>query len=535
MVEETKNPLFGAFRTPAPGTAPPTTALSGKPADEKKPDEPGKTPADSKAAQTTGTTARGNPTNEQKPVDPAKAPADSKATQATGTAAPAKPADEKKPDQPGKTSTDGKAAQTADITTPGKAADEKKPTEPSKIPADGKAAQTTATTVLDKSVDEKKPAEPGKPLADSKAAQPAATVALGKPADEKKTAEPSKISADSKAMQTTGTPISDGMKSTETDKVAEEDIPKNLKVPIAPESGKENVTTIKLSEIHPFEGHPYSVKDDKDMWDLVESVRRSGVIEPIMVIRDEKQGGYEMVSGHRRHRASQLVGLDSIPVLVRNIDRDSAIIAMVDANLKRENISPMEKARAYAMKLDALKRKAGRRSKSEILNEEPLKRADEQVAEEMGESRATVQRTARLTKLVPELQEMVDEKRLPVNTGADISYLKPDEQKKLADAIKREDKVPSGTQAVQLKEASKAGTLTPEKIERTVAPTKREEAPPLKVTFNEEELRSYFPDRGTTVGEVKRTVFEALDLRQKALEREKAKIEKEKKPSFLSR
>ncbi len=292
---------------------------------------------------------------------------------------------------------------------------------------------------------------------------------------------------------------------------------------------------MKLSEIHPFEGHPYSVRDDKDMWDLVESVKRSGVIEPIMVIQDEKRGGYEMVSGHRRHRASQLAGLDSIPVLVRSIDRDSAIIAMVDANLKRENISPMEKARAYAMKLDALKRKAGRPSKSDILNGVVPKRADEQVAEEMGESRATIQRTARLTKLVPELQDMVDEKKLPVNTGADISYLKPDEQKKLADSIRREDKVPSGTQAAKLKEESKAGTLTPEKIEKTVAPTKREESPQLKVTFNDEELRSYFPDKGTTVGEVKRTVFEALELRQKALAREKLKADKEKKPSFLTR
>jgi hypothetical protein len=161
---------------------------------------------------------------------------------------------------------------------------------------------------------------------------------------------------------------------------------------------------------------------------------------------------------------------------------------MLDANLKREIYFPYGKARAYAMKLDALKRKAGRPSKSDILNGEAPKRADQQVAEEMGESRATVQRTARLTKLVPELQQMVDEKKLPVNTGSDISYLKPDEQKKLADTIKREDKVPSGTQAAKLKEESKAGTLTPEKIERTVAPTKREENPQLKVTFNEERI-----------------------------------------------
>jgi ParB-like chromosome segregation protein Spo0J len=509
MAEEKKNPLIGAFRIAAPGTAPPPASLSGKPADEKKPAEPGKAPTDSKAAQTTGTATPGKPSDEKKPAEPGKAPADSKTAQTTGTTVPGKPADEKKPTELDKTPADSKAAQTTGTAVPGKPADEKKPSEPGKTSTDSKAAQATGTAAPGKPADEKKTVEPGKTPADSKAAQATSAAAPNKPTDEKKTAGP--------------------------DKANEEDIPKNLKVPIAPENGKESVTSVKLSEVHPFEGHPYSVKDDKDMWDLVESVRRSGVIEPIMVIRDEKRGGFEMVSGHRRHRASQLAGLDSIPVLVRDIDRDSAIIAMVDANLKRENISPMEKARAYAMKLDALKRKAGRPSKSDILNGEAPKRADQQVAEEMGESRATVQRTARLTKLVPELQQMVDEKKLPVNTGSDISYLKPDEQKKLADTIKREDKVPSGTQAAKLKEESKAGTLTPEKIERTVAPTKREENPQLKVTFNEEELRSYFPDKGTTVGEVKRTVFESLDLRQKALAREKAKAEKEKKPSFLSR
>ena len=155
-------------------------------------------------------------------------------------------------------------------------------------------------------------------------------------------------------------------------------------------------------------------------------------------------------------------------------------------------------------------------------------RADEQLAQQTGESRATIQRLTRLTKLEPELQDMVEEKKLPVNTAADISYLKPQEQKALADAIKREDKVPSGTQAAELKKDSQAGKLTTAKIEQTVAPTKREMSPPLKVTFSEDELRAYFPKKDTTVGDVKRVVFEALDLRQKALDRQKARAEQGK-------
>ena len=146
-------------------------------------------------------------------------------------------------------------------------------------------------------------------------------------------------------------------------------------------------------------------------------------------------------------------------------------------------------------------------------------RADEQLAKETGESRATIQRLTRLTKLEPELQEMVDKKVLPVNTAADISFLKKDEQKTLANAIQKEDKIPSGTQAAELKKASQAGSLTPEKIERTVAPTKREEIPSLKVTFSEEELRPYFPNKRTTLPDVKLAVFEGLKMRQMAIER----------------
>ena len=319
----------------------------------------------------------------------------------------------------------------------------------------------------------------------------------------------------------------DPPKEAETPGGQDEEIPKDFTLPITKEGQAEIITTLKVDDIHPFEGHPFNVKDDKDMWDLVDSVKKFGVLEPVVVI-PRQAGGYEMVSGHRRQRACQLAGIQTMPVIVRQLDRDEATISMVDANMKRENISPMEKAKAYTMKLEAMKRKAGRRSKAEVLSGEKPMRADEQLAQQTGESRANIQKITRLTKLEPELQQMVDDKKLPVHTAADISYLKKDEQKALVDAIKKEDKVPSGTQAAELKKASKDGKLTTEAIQKAVAPTKREETPVLKITLGEEDLRPYFPDARTTIPDVKRGVLEALDLRKKAIERQQAKAQAEK-------
>ena len=312
----------------------------------------------------------------------------------------------------------------------------------------------------------------------------------------------------------------------------DEELPKDLKIPLTKEGQPETVTTMKVANIRPFEGHPFAVRDNKDMWDLVDSIKKFGVLEPVMVI-PHKDGGYEMVSGHRRMRACQLAGIEDIPVIVRNLDRDEAIISMVDSNLKREEISPMEKARAYQMKTDAMKRKMGRRTKEEIAQDEAMgiKRmnADEELAQQVGESPATIQRYKTLNKLVPELQDMVDEGKIPVNTGADIAQMKPAEQKVLADAIQKEAKVPSGTKAKELKAESKAGKLTTEKIEQAVAPTKREDMPPLKVTMLEEDLRPFFPDKRTTIPDVKQGILEGLKLRQIALERQKAKAATAKK------
>ena len=273
------------------------------------------------------------------------------------------------------------------------------------------------------------------------------------------------------------------------------------------------------------------MKDDKDMMDLVDSIKKFGVLEPVVVI-PRQAGGYEMISGHRRRRACELAGIATMPVIVRQLDRDEAVISMVDANLKRENISPMEKARAYAMKLEAMRHKAGRRSKEETAaleasGKKPM-RADEELAQQTGESRSNIQKLVRLNNLTPELQQMVEDKTLPVHTAADLSYLKKEEQAAVADAIQKEDKVPTGAQAVELKKASQEGKLTKEKIEQAVAPTKREETPPLKITLMEEDLRPYFPDKRTTIPDVKRGVLEALDLRKKALERQKAKAQADK-------
>ena len=321
-------------------------------------------------------------------------------------------------------------------------------------------------------------------------------------------------------------------KAPEAPAVGDEELPENLKIPLTKEGQPETVTTMKVANIRPFEGHPFAVRDNKDMWDLVDSIKKFGVLEPVMVI-PHKDGGYEMVSGHRRMRACQLAGIEDIPVIVRNLDRDEAIISMVDSNLKREEISPMEKARAYQMKTDAMKRKMGRRTKEEIAQDEAMgiKRmsADEELAQQVGESPATIQRYKTLNKLVPELQDLVDKGKIPVNTGADIAQMKPKEQKVLADAIQKEDKVPSGTKAKELKKESQAGSLTTEKIEQAVAPTKREETPPLKVTMLEEDLRPFFPDKRTTIPDVKQGILEGLKLRQTVMERQKAKTAAAKK------
>ena len=325
---------------------------------------------------------------------------------------------------------------------------------------------------------------------------------------------------------------------------SQDEIPPDFSLTIVPNDKLGTVAMMPIDLIDDFEGHPFEVRDDADMKELVASIKQVGLLEPATVIRNERKiGRFEMVAGHRRKHAAKLAGLTHIPVIVRDMDHDEATIYMVDSNLKREKLTPMEKARAYTMKTEALRRKMGRRSKEELAaleaeGKKPMT-ADQELAAQTGESVATVQRFKTLTKLTPPMQQMVDKGELPVNTAADIAQMKPEEQNALADAIEKEAKVPSGTAAKELKEASRAGTLTPEKIQAAVAPTKREESPPLKLTLNEEDLRPYFPDKRTTVPDAKKAIFEGLTLRNKMIERQaaKAKAEKDakKKPSSIER
>ena len=532
MAEEKKNPLIGAFRSPHPKEAP-KAPPDAKAAEAAKPPEADKPIP---AAQ--------NPAEPAKPVIPPKAEETKAAPKPNSTATPVNSTAEKpaaRPPVPAKAE-DAKAVakppapvKTENAKAAVKPAAPAKPEEakPAAKPEEKKAEKPAPAAAVD--------AKPAKAENKKPVAAPAEKKSEDKKPEEKPPVKQEEKKADVPAESEDKKPTED--KSASKAEVAEkkvqppakeqetdaEGIPKDFKLNIVGEGALGSVVMLPVDKIDDFEGHPFPVQDDKDMLDLVESVKKFGVLEPVTVIRSSKDPDrYEMVAGHRRKHSCVLAGVAQIPAIVRDMDRDSAIIYMVDSNLKRENISPMVKARAYSMKLEAMKRKAGRPTKAQLEAGYKPMRADEQLAQQTGESRATIQRLTRLTKLEPELQDMVEEKKLPVNTAADISYLKPQEQKTLADAIKREDKVPSGTQAAELKKDSQAGKLTTEKIEQTVAPTKREMSPPLKVTFSEDELRAYFPKKDTTVGDVKRVVFEALDLRQKALDRQKARAEQEK-------
>ena len=516
MAEEKKNPLIGAFRSP-----PPKEAAKAPP--DAKAAEPVKPPAADRSVP-----AAQKPAEPVKPVIPPKAEETKAAPKPNGTATPVKPTEEKpaaKPPVPAKAE-DAKAA--VKPAAPAKTEDTKTAAKPEEKAE--RFAPAAAVDAKPAKAEEKKPVTaPAEQKSEEKRPEEKPPAKQ----EEKKADVPAK-SEDKKPVEDKPAPKAEAAEKKEQPPAKEQEadaegIPKDFKLNIVGEGALGSVVMLPVDKIDDFEGHPFPVQDDKDMLDLVESVRKFGVLEPVTVIRSSKDPDrYEMVAGHRRKHSCVLAGVAQIPAIVRDMDRDSAIIYMVDSNLKRENISPMVKARAYSMKLEAMKRKAGRPTKAQLEAGYKPMRADEQLAQQTGESRATIQRLTRLTKLEPELQDMVEEKKLPVNTAADISYLKPQEQKTLADAIKREDKVPSGTQAAELKKDSQAGKLTTAKIEQTVAPTKREMSPPLKVTFSEDELRAYFPKKDTTVGDVKRVVFEALDLRQKALDRQKARAEQEK-------
>ena len=514
---------------------PPVTPA--KPDEVKKPAEPAKddkAAKDGKPAAPPATPAK--PDEVKKPAEPAK---DDKATKdgkpPVAPVTPAKPDEVKKSAEPVK---DDKAAKdgkpTTASTTPTKLDEVKKPAEPAKddkVAKDGKPVAAPVTPAKPDAV--KKTVEPAKDDKAVKVNKPAdAPVASTKPTEVKKP-EPAKAAVPQKSPEqpkdaAAATRTADGPKGSAVTKVFEDrlDAPAEadfFKLPI-PNEGEIYSMAVHPAYLKDFLDHPFTVnRETQDYKDLFESIKNYGIREPVLC-RPGRNGGLEIISGHRRHDIGAQLNYP-IPVLIERVDEDDAQIQCVDGNLHRKDIPISELARAAQMKMDALKRKAGRRSKADILaGKAPMKRSDEQVGEDLGMSRASVQRLMRVNQLEEPLKKMVDKKELPLDTAEQISHMKPAEQKTLVDAIEKEGgKVPSKTEATKLKEESRAGTLTPQKIEKSVAPTKREVNPPLKVTFQDDELRPYFPDEGTTVATVKRTMFEALDLRKRAIERQKAR------------
>lgn len=295
------------------------------------------------------------------------------------------------------------------------------------------------------------------------------------------------------------------------------------------DAAREKVEEIALSELHPFPDHPFNVREDDSMRETVESIKEYGVLSPA-IVRPREGGGYEMIAGHRRKRACELAGLETMPVIVRDLDTDTATIFMVDSNLQRENILPTEKAKAYKMKLDALKRQGKRTDltsrqlvgKLETTTAHSPKRMEsaEKVGNNTGDSGRQVQRYIRLTELAPPLQQLVDEKKIAITPAVELSYLTQEEQALVLETIESEQATPSLSQAQRMKKLSQAGELN----EDTMLSIMTEEKKPIKedLTISGETLRKYFP-RSYTPRQMEDTIIKLLaswcKKRQKSQER----------------
>lgn len=282
----------------------------------------------------------------------------------------------------------------------------------------------------------------------------------------------------------------------------------------------EKVQNIPLSELHPFKNHPFKVIDDESMLRTVESVAQYGVLAPA-IARPRAEGGYELVSGHRRHHASELAGLETMPVIVRNLDDDAAVILMVDSNLQRETILPSERAFAYKMKKDAVERSLGRpKNVGQVVPDYFGKRTTEIIGEGTGESYKQVQRYIRLTELIPEILSMVDEKKISFNPAVELSFLKPAEQKYFLEAMDMEQNVPSLSQAQRIKKLSQDGNCTVDTIQEIMAEVKKSELD--KVTIKNDVLKKYFP-KSYTPKQMQDTIIKLLEgwhkKRQQQMER----------------
>lgn len=279
----------------------------------------------------------------------------------------------------------------------------------------------------------------------------------------------------------------------------------------------EQVQQIPLSEIRPFKNHPFKVTDDELMQQTIDSIMQVGVLNPA-IIRPAPEGGYEMVAGHRRLHAADLAGLKTIPTIVRNLDDDEAVILMVDSNLQRETISPMERAQAYKMKLEALKHQGKRVDLTcdQVGHKLDSKKSIQKVAEDAGESKTQVQRYIRLTELLPEVQKKVDSKEIAFSPAVELSYLTRDEQKQFLDAMDYSQNTPSLSQAQRLKKLSREGKCTQEAMRSIMSEEKKEEQE--RITLSSDTLRKYFP-RSYTPLQMQQTIIKLLEQWQKKQQR----------------
>lgn len=289
-----------------------------------------------------------------------------------------------------------------------------------------------------------------------------------------------------------------------------------------PVKKSERVQEIPLSELHPFKNHPFRVVDDEAMQRTVESVAQFGVLAPALA-RPRPEGGYELVAGHRRMRASELAGLETMPVIVRQMDDDTATIAMVDSNLQRETLLPSERAFAYKMKMEVMARRAGRPSKEnsgQVGRDFQGKESREIIAEQTGESARQVQRFINLTNLIPELLDMVDRKEIAFNPAVELSFLKKEEQQGFLEAMDYGQSTPSLSQAQRIKKLSQAGMCTREAMNTIMNEEKKSELD--TVTLKNDVLRKYFP-RSYTPKQMQDTIIRLLEQWQKKRQRDQSR------------
>lgn len=280
-------------------------------------------------------------------------------------------------------------------------------------------------------------------------------------------------------------------------------------------AAKEKRTEMPLSDLHPFEGHPFKVLDDELMEQTVESIKQIGVVSPL-IVRPDPEGGFEILSGHRRLHAAQLAGLETVPVIVKEMDDDAAIIFMVDSNLQRENILPSERAFSYKMKLEAMKHQGQR---GDLTSDQVGQKswAVNQLADDANESKTQVQRFIRLTNLIPEILDMMDEKKIAFNPAVELSYLKPSEQKEFLEAMDYAQASPSLSQAQRLKKLSQEGDCTLDAMCEVMNEIKKDELD--HVTIKNEVLRKYFP-KSYTPKQMQDTIIRLLEKWQRSKQRD---------------